>query len=234
MVRTVSASVVMILAVATLTGCVRAAGPRQLRSVADTEPSSVSDWARVLALPPAATVLLTVRGSEPQLRWIARADDATLIVIDFSDQAIRGRAGRVLRRMAKDHSESFVVMAKGGTFEQENVRIGRDGVFVGERQVAGVNQVVETIARDAVIEIRGPVVARGSVFGAVLGVWLGFSAGVVPALAGAPLGVAWSALVAATAGGGYLGSHWSSHHTKGLVYRAGLAGSYSTPPLTVR
>ena len=161
MVRTLSAFVVMIPAVATLTGCASAAGPRQLRSVAGGDPSSVSDWSRVFALPPATTVLLTVRGSEPQVRWIARADDATLTVLDLSNQVIRGPAARVLRQMAKDHPESFAVMAQGATFQQENVRIGRDGVFVGDRQVAGFNQVVQTIARDAVIEIRGPVAPVG-------------------------------------------------------------------------
>jgi hypothetical protein len=174
----------------------------------------------VLALPPATTVLVTVRDSEPHVRRIVRVDDFTLTVLDLSDEAVLGPAARVLRQMAEEQPESFTLMAQRGTFQRENVRVGRDGVFVGDRRVAALNQVVESIARGAVIEIRGPVVARGSLFGAVLGGWLGFSAGVVPGLGGAPVGVAWSALVGAITAGSFLGSHLTSHHTQGLVYRA--------------
>ena len=113
-------------------------------------------------------MLLTVKGSAPEPRCLARVDDATLTVFDLSDQALRGPAARALRQRGKDHPEWFVMMSRGGTFQQGNVRIGRDGVFVGDRQVAEFNQVVETIARDAVSEIRGPVVGRGSVLGAVV------------------------------------------------------------------
>jgi hypothetical protein len=143
-----------------------------------------------------------------------------LSVLDLSDEAMSGRAARALSQMAKDHPESFVDMALGGGMQRDNVRIGRGGVFVDDRQVAAFNQVVEVIARGAVIEIRGPVIARGSLFGAVLGAWLGFSVGVVPGLGGASVGVAWSALVGASTAGGFLGSRWTSHHTEGLVYRA--------------
>ena len=222
-----SAALILALAAAPLTGCASAAGPRQLRSIPGTEPPHASDWSRVLELPPASAVMVTVRGSEPRMRSIARVDDSTLTVLDLSGQALPGPAARILRQMAEDHPESFVLMAQGGTFQQDNVRIGRDGVFVGDRQVAAFNQVVETIARAAVVEIRGPVVARGSVLGAVVGAWLGFSVGVVPALGGASADVAWSALVGAIAAGGFLGFHWSSHRTEGLVYRA------SVPPSTI-
>jgi hypothetical protein len=62
--------------------------------------------------------------------------------------------------------------------------------------VAAFDQVVEAIPQGAVIEVRGPVVARGSVFGALVGAWLRFGVGVVPGLGGAPPGAAWSALLA--------------------------------------
>jgi uncharacterized protein YcfJ len=71
-----------------------------------------------------------------------------------------------------------------------------------------------------VSQIDGPVVERGSVAGSVLGAFLGFSVGVVPALGGASEGVAWLVLAGSVAAGGYLGHHWSRHTTDGLVYRA--------------
>jgi hypothetical protein len=42
----------------------------------------------------------------------------------------------------------------------------------------------------------------------------------VPALGGAPEGAAWLLLTGSVAIGGFLGHHWSSHQTDGVVYRA--------------
>jgi hypothetical protein len=64
------------------------------------------------------------------------------------------------------------------------------------------------------------VVARGSLLGTVLGGWLGFAVGVVPALGGASEAVASLLLAGSVAGGGFLGFHWSSHGTDGVIYRA--------------
>jgi len=148
------------------------------------------------------------------------ADDSVLIVLNLTAPTLPATSARVLRDMAASHPEYVVAAQKAGAFRQENVRVGRDGVFVSDRKVADLNQVVETIARNDVSEIWGPVVARGSVVGTVVGGWLGFVVGVVPGLGGAPDGVAWLLLMSSTAVGGYLGFHWSSHETEGIVYRA--------------
>jgi hypothetical protein len=73
--------------------------------------------------------------------------------------------------------------------------------------------------QSAVCEIRGPVVARGSVLGAIIGGWLGFSAG-VPALGGPDQGAATAFLAGTTTLGTWLGHRWSSHTVEGVVYRA--------------
>lgn len=218
--RAMVSGLIMTLAVVSLNGCASTAGPRQLRMTAGFEPTGAADWSRVLALPAATPVLMTVRGTEPRARWIVHVDDSSLTILDLSDPTVPGSAARALLTMAKDRPESLVALVRGGTFQRENVRIGRDGVFVGSRQVARFDQVIESIARGTVLEIRGPVVARGSVLGGVVGAWLGFSVGVVPGLGGAPVGAAWAALVGSTAMGGFLGSHWSSHKVEGLIYRA--------------
>ena len=163
---------------------------------------------------------MTVRGSQPGSRYFVLTDGSRVTVLNLTGPTLPRAATRVLRDMASQHPEHFAAFEQSGTFRQDDVSIGRDGVFVANRKVADLGQVVETIARNDVIEISGPVVARGSVLGAVIGGWLGFSAGVVPALGGAPTAVAWSALLGSAAGGGFLGSHWSSHQTEGVIYRA--------------
>src|SRR5262249_45453786 len=96
-----------------------------------------------------------------------------------------------LREMATRHPEYFALMEAGRSFEQDHVRLGPDGLFVAGRRVAEVADVVETFSRQVVREIRGPVVARGSVVGTSVGSWLGFSVGVLPGLGGANVGLAW-------------------------------------------
>src|SRR5258706_11660551 len=98
------------------------------------------------------------------------------------DNPLPRASTRTLRDIASHHPEYFAAMQKSGTFGQDNMRVGPDGVFVANRTVAELGQVVETIARNDIREIRGPVVARGSVPGVIPGGWLGFAVGVVPAL----------------------------------------------------
>lgn len=117
-------------------------------------------------------------------------------------------------------SENLIALRKTGTLTQENVRLGLDGLFIANRKIAAFDQVVETITRGETSEIRGPVVARGSVAGTVFGAWLGFCVGVLPALGGASEGVAGLALIGSTTLGGLLGFRGTSHETEGVVYRA--------------
>jgi hypothetical protein len=169
---------------------------------------------------PAAEVLVTTKASKPALRYFVTADDSRLIVLNISDPTLPATATRILRDWAAHHPEYLAAVPKTGAVRQDNVRIGQDGLFVGDRKIADRDDVVESIARNDVREIWGPVVARGSVPGAVLGGWIGFAIGVVPGLGGAPSGVAWLSVIGAVVAGGYLGSHWSSHQTEGLVFRA--------------
>jgi hypothetical protein len=67
----------------------------------------------------------------------------------------------------RSNPESFGALDRTGTLAQDNVRIGRDGLFVADRKVADLSQVVETITPNEVSEIWGPVVARGSVLGTI-------------------------------------------------------------------
>ena len=106
-------------------------------------------------------------------------------------------------------------MQVGNSFEQDRVRLGRDGLPVGDRKIADYAQVVETIPPELVEEIRGPVVARGSVVGTIIGGWLGFCVGVVPGLGGVDAGLARASLAGAVTVGGWLGHRWSNHSVEG-------------------
>jgi hypothetical protein len=94
------------------------------------------------------------------------------------------------------------------------------GLFVADRRVAAFAEVVETLPRETVREIRGPVVARGSVPGTIIGGRLGFSVGVLPALGGANAGVARVFLAGTVTLGGWLGHRWSTHTVEDVVYRS--------------
>ena len=64
--------------------------------------------------------------------------------------------------LASTHPEYFLAAQKGGRFVLEkNVRMGPDGVFVADRKVADLQDVVETGARKDVAEIKTRQKGRG-------------------------------------------------------------------------
>lgn len=213
-------STVIVMALAVMqAGCATTAGPRQI----DPEwrgAAGISNWSRVSELAPAAELAVTVKRSQPRRRYFVAADATAVTLLNLTDTALPAASTRVLREMALRHPDYFAAMQRSGTFQQGDVQVGRDGVIVAGRKVAELGQVLEIIARGDVAEIEGPVIARGSVLGPLLGGWLGFAIGAVPALGGAAGSVAFPLLIGSVAVGGYLGFHWSSHQTQGLVYRA--------------
>lgn len=217
--RAVNKAIATCVIVALASGCATVRGPIQLGSSLDG-PSSETEWSRVRQLAPAAEVVITLKGSQARSRLFLAADESSVSVLHLGLAALSSEAARSLRDIAVHDPERLVTLQKGGAFERGRVRIGRDGVFVDQRRIAAFDEVMETIARDTVTQIDGPVVERGSAAGIILGAWLGFAVGVVPALGGASEGVAWLLLAGSVAAGGYLGHRWSRHMTDGLVYRA--------------
>lgn len=217
--RVVNKAIAACLIAAISGGCATARGPAQLGTTL-AGASSETDWSRVRQLAPGAEIFVTLRGSQARSCQFVAADESSVIALNLGAAALPAEAVRTLRDMAAHNPERLVALRKGGAFQQGRVRIGRDGLFVDERRIAAFEDVLETLPRSSVSQIEGPVVARGSVGGSMLGAFLGFSVGVVPALGGASEGVAWLLLAGSVAAGGYLGHHWSRHSTDGLVYRA--------------
>jgi hypothetical protein len=198
-----------------LTGCATAHGPRRLDDHVTPAP-----WSRVAQLSPGARIAVATTNASLRDRIFVSADASQVTVLSLDVPSLPASAMHELRDMAARHPNYFAALLTSGALQQGRVRLGRDGLFVSDRRIAALAEVVETLPREAVREIRGPVVARGSLAGAIVGVWLGFSAGVVPGLGGADEGVAYAALLGATTFGGWLGYHWSNHAEEGVVYRA--------------
>ena len=199
-------------------GCAAARGPIELGSSL-APASSESDWSRVRQLEPAVEIAITIQGAASSTRYFVAADNTRLIALNMVP-TLTAAAARTLREIAARTPDRIVEVGQSGAFEQGAVRISRDGVLLDGRRVAAYTDVVETISRDRVVRIEGPVVARGSVGGSLIGAWLGFAVGVVPALGGAPEGAAWAVLAGSVAAGAYLGNRWSKHTTDGIVYVA--------------
>jgi hypothetical protein len=209
-----------VLLVASLsTGCATVRGPRAIDDVPPGGPT-LYDWIRVRELEPSAEITVSTTRSRASARLFITADDTRLIALNLTSPALTPASTRVLRAMTAQHPDAFAALGATGALVQDDLRIGRDGVFVGDRQVARFEDIVETIARDDVLEIDGPVVARGSIAGPTLGGWLGFAVGVVPGLGGVEAAAAWPILVGSVVLGAYLGYRWSSHTTDGIVYKA--------------
>jgi hypothetical protein len=219
--RPASLVAIISLIASPLAGCATTHGPRRID---DESGPFASNWSRVRQLKPAAEIVVTVGGLEPKTRHFVLADESALLVLNLADHLLPANSTRVLRNMAAQHPAYFTAMQDGRAFAEGDVRVGRDGLFVANRKVADLEQVVERFARNDITEIRGPVVARGSVSGAVLGGWLGFAAGAVPGLGGAPETAAWALVIGSVTLGSWLGFRWSSHETDGIVYRAAPGG----------
>jgi hypothetical protein len=201
------------LVTSTIVGCATTRGPRHVREVRGNEPPEFN-WSRVGELAPATEVLIAVRDSSPITRRIVLADRSSLTVLNLDVPSLPAAASRALLRLVSRRPDLVAGLQHGGMLQEDTVRLGRDGVFVADRRVAELAQVVEIIARDDVTEITGPVAARGSVVGTLIGGYLGFSVGAAAAVGGASAGVASSLLAGAIAVGGYLGFRWSSHETE--------------------
>jgi hypothetical protein len=216
----ISLCVVMCLVASPFAACATTHGPRQIDEALAYSGSPVLTWSRVGEIAAGAEIMVTTKNGQSGYRYFVMADRARLTVLNLTNPTLPAASIRILREMAAQHPENFVALDRTGTLAQNNVRLGRDGLFLADRKVADLAAVVETISPNDVSEIWGPVVARGSVLGTVLGGWLGFAVGVVPGLGGASDEVAWLALIGSIAVGGYLGFSWSSHETDGIVYKA--------------
>jgi hypothetical protein len=113
------------------------------------------DWSRVGQMKPGTEIVVTVKGSPPAERHCVAADEADLTVLNLTDPTLPAAARDVLRDMAANHPDYFALADKQ-SFVNGTVRVAPDGVSFADRKVADLGQVVETIARNDIDEIKTP------------------------------------------------------------------------------
>ena len=117
------------------------------------KPVADSNWSRVRKLAPGTEITVLVKGYLP--RYFVAGDESTLTVLNVTDPTLPRAARDVLRDVVSKHPEDFRAAQQHETFVMpKNVRVGPDGVFVADRKVADLGQVIENIARTDIAEIR--------------------------------------------------------------------------------
>lgn len=211
-------------------------------------------WSRVRELAPGAEIIVTVKGSPPGRRYFAAAatksstlppfrparpsivkvppfDEPDLTVLNVADPMLPAEVRDVLRAVASSHPDYFLAAQNGGqSVLEKSVRMGPDGVFVADRRVADLGQIVERIARADILEIRTPGIgparrtARG-LLGGFAGLFIG---GMIGGMVGismhasnhdANLGGMLVGMTAGGTGGAILGSRMASRKTGEVICR---------------
>jgi hypothetical protein len=103
-------------------------------------------WKRVQRLDPGARVMITVANASPVERYYVQLNDTQLIVLNLSAPDLPKRQ---LLKMAIDNPGWMADTSKT-TYKDNSLRIGPDGLFVKDKKVAELNQVVEWIPREKV------------------------------------------------------------------------------------
>ena len=187
-----------------------------------------ADWQAVRNLRPGMEIVVTVRGSSAGTRYFVGADDSNLTVLNMTDPTLPRAATRLLIEIASLHPEYFVSNDQIGEFVNQNVRVTAAGVFVAGQQVASFGQVVHTIARNEVADIRTVSIHGSKVRAALWGVGGYFAGGMAGGAIGGAVGRGiGGAFIAVTVGapvgivlGAIHGYRKSIHKTEDVIYRA--------------
>jgi len=107
-------------------------------------------WKRVQRLDPGARVKITLEGAAPVERYFVQVNDTKLIVLNLSAPDLPKRQ---LLNMAIDNP-SWIAGTSQTTYRDNSLRIGPDGLFVKDKKVAELNQVVEWIPREKVTAVQ--------------------------------------------------------------------------------
>jgi hypothetical protein len=186
-----------------------------------------SEWKRVISISPGTELRMETETAASQPCRLLSADDRGVTVVNTGD--LPRSARRLVADIAKNHPEGL--QTPGAMYVKDNVRIDRDGAWVGSDLVATRARLVERIDQPHVREIRyagrgGPDGKRSAVIGAAAGaaaayfyggVWSCGQGAVVSECHGygmlmMPVGAGAGAAI-----GYLLGEHMK--HPSGIIYR---------------
>jgi hypothetical protein len=144
------------------------------------------EWSRVRTLAPGTELIVIVNASQLARRYFVAGDESSLTVLNVGAPALPVAARDVLRDLASTHPAYFSAAQKGGQFALDrNVRVGPDGVFVADRKVADLAQVVEQYGRHDITEVTTAMAESNPVGCALAGY---FGGAIIGGLPGAAVG----------------------------------------------
>jgi hypothetical protein len=106
-------------------------------------------WKRLQRFDPGARLKVTVSGADAVERYFVMADEKELIVLNLTAANLPKRQ---LLNMAADNP-TWIAGTSKTTYRDNNLRIGPDGVFVKDRKLAELADVVERIPRERIAEV---------------------------------------------------------------------------------
>src|SRR6185503_16380855 len=107
-------------------------------------------------------VLVSTRGGPPAERTFVHAGDADIVVLNTSLPGLSRDAVTTLRAIATRYPDAIIAAEGGASRTLDNVRVGRDGVFVSSQKIAYLTQILERISRADVEAGRSTIVIPGS------------------------------------------------------------------------
>lgn len=143
------------------------------------EPQSPgSDWAGVTALRPGQEILLRANTGIDGRRTFVFADAAELVVVHLAHPALPAPVRKWLREMAADRPAALLAARQRTTVTDGEISVGGGVISQAGRRVGALDEVLQTVPRGEVREIRLQR-TRGSTLGAVVGAAAGAAAGLV-------------------------------------------------------
>jgi hypothetical protein len=99
---------------------------------------------------PASKVLITIEGADAVERYFVHLDDDALTVLNLNSP---GLPRRQLLRMAAERPEWMAATWKT-IYKDGSLRVGPGGVFVRDRKLASLAEVIERIPRARVVSLK--------------------------------------------------------------------------------
>jgi len=107
-------------------------------------------WKRVERFDPGTRVKIAVNGGAPAERYFVQLNNANIVVLNLSAPDLPKRQ---LLNMAIDNP-AWIAGTGKTTYRDNNLRVGPEGVFVKDKKVADLKDVVEWIPREKVSAIE--------------------------------------------------------------------------------
>jgi len=183
------------------------------------------EWRSVATLEPGQTITVTTRAGASAERDYVSSDDAVVTLLNPNAPGVPDEAARELRHVARTHPDYLDGARAGRGFGWNSIRVSQDGVFVGTRKVAELQQVLETRSKSEVKEVTR--LRRGRGFWGHLGPIGGYFVGAMGTVAVESLvcravrcddGAAMVGMLVGGVAGGAYGAYAAHRETEEIVY----------------